>query len=351
MTETEAQPPATPPVDSAGATYIGRRSINEDTVLLRPDLSLFLLADGAGGDGAGDVASALATRSIAAAYEATLADRHERPDVDAFGLYVDARRLASAIHKANREVFEVAQSKKLDDGMGTTIVAAVPSLAYGAIHVAHVGDSRCYRLRGGLLELLTEDHSLLNDVLERWPDVQDDALTKLPRNVVTRALGMQKTVRVTMRTYELLPGDRYLLCSDGLTETVDPERLAMTMSEPKSANDIVALLMEAARELSAHDNVAAVVLSCEPPAGADLPALAFRPHRKTSQDGPSRSSRSESSEPEIVILGITEGPQVVPKHAESLLPDASQDPAEDGAPHEERLPGWREALDELTRKT
>src|SRR6185295_2804941 len=110
-----------------------------------------------------------------------------------------------------------ARASKEKEGMGTTIVAAVPAPRSGAIHVAHVGDSRCYRLRARHFEQLTEDHSLLNDVLESWPDVDDSALARLPRNVVTRALGMDEKLRVSIRSYEMVGGDRYLLCSDGLT--------------------------------------------------------------------------------------------------------------------------------------
>lgn len=350
MTETDAVQPPLPRVDAAGATYVGRRPVNEDAVLLRPDLSLFLLADGAGGAGAGDVASRMALEAVARSYEATAVDRVDGPDVDAYGLYVDARRLASAVHHANREVFEAAEARRAAgaadasggrDGMGTTLVALVPAPAYGIVHVAHVGDSRCYRLRGGLLEPLTEDHALLNDVLEMWPDLKDDALAKLPRNVVTRALGMQKTVRVTVRSFELLAGDRYLLCSDGLTETVELERLAWMLSESAPADVVVDHLIEVSRRLSANDNVAAVMLAFEPPDGQALPAPIPRPRARSplapgQGDAQSLPPRRESSEPEIVILGITEGP---------TAPRVVSRPSDRPAP-----PGWREAIDELSRK-
>ncbi|HWL89403.1 MAG TPA: protein phosphatase 2C domain-containing protein, partial [Polyangiaceae bacterium] len=254
-------------IRSASATHTGRREVNEDAALVRPDLDLFVLADGAGGQGAGDVASQLAIEAIASAFEASGEGREERADIDAFGLYVDARRLASAIQQANRAVMERAKGEKSPQPMGTTVVAVLPRASYGAIHVAHVGDSRCYRWREGMLELMTEDHSLLHDVLETWPDMADDVLKKLPRNVVTRALGMLEHLRVTVRTLDLHAGDRYLLCTDGITEALAPHRLGLLLGGAKSADEAADALVGAARDAGARDNITALVVICDPGEG------------------------------------------------------------------------------------
>ncbi|WP_394822769.1 PP2C family protein-serine/threonine phosphatase [Pendulispora albinea] len=360
--EPAASPPASPEaapsprapivVRSASATHIGARAFNEDALLERADLGLFVLADGAGGHGAGDVASQLALQAIADAFEASGVDRTERADVDTFGLYVDARRLVSAIQHANRAVMEQAKSQNADKGMGTTVVAAFPAVGYGSIHIAHVGDSRCYRWREGLLELLTEDHSLLHDVLETWPDMGDDVLKKLPRNVVTRALGMQDPLRVTVRTNELLPRDRYLLCSDGVTEALPRQRLHALLGEAKSAEEAARTLVDAAWAAGARDNITALVLICEPALagegvgdGGVLTAMSQTLERAFLVPTGERESSEpgdvpRDDEPEIVILGVAEGPQVVPRKEKRPDMDSNEDLGAE----------WREALDELTRK-
>jgi len=142
-------------VNGAGATDIGRREHNEDHVLVRPELGLFVLADGAGGHNAGNVASALATTTVANVFETSATTLVDRPEVDRFGLWTVARRLSAAIHRANDEVIDVAKKTARYQGMGTTLVAIAFSTDADVVHVAHVGDSRCYRLRGGLLDPLT----------------------------------------------------------------------------------------------------------------------------------------------------------------------------------------------------
>ena len=166
-----AQAPLT--LKAAGRTDIGRRrQHNEDVVLVREDLGLFVVADGAGGHNAGEVASALAARSMENYFGATIRATHAAPEFNRLGMPNGARRLSAAVHKANRDVVEIARTSAKHRGMGTTVVAAYFSPRSGLMHVAHVGDSRCYRMRDGDFELLTQDHSLLTDVLEQRPDPQ-----------------------------------------------------------------------------------------------------------------------------------------------------------------------------------
>ena len=144
--------------------------------------------------------------------------------------------------------------------------------------MAHVGDSRCYRLRAGILEALTVDHSLLVDVLEAHPEADDALLARTPQHAVTRALGMEETLRVSVRTLKALAGDVYLMCSDGLTDALDDERIEALLSESRTPEEHVQALLHAALGAGAQDNVAAVVVACR---DADAP-----PRRRTSMRPP-----------------------------------------------------------------
>ncbi len=309
-------------VTAAGGTDIGKvRKHNEDAILLRPDLSLFILADGAGGHNAGNVASALATTAIANFVEATGPHGADEPDLDAFGLPIAARRLAAALQKANDDILDIAKTSNKLRGMGTTAVAISCSERSGMIHVAYVGDSRCYRWRDGMFELLTHDHSLINDALEMKPNIGDAALAKLPQNVVTRALGMEPSVRVSMRTHRMLAGDKYLLCSDGLSDVVDEDTMSDMLAVDRSPEEIVRALINKALSQDARDNIAAVVVSCALAEGAvAVPRAAHVPHRLSSIPPP-----PGADDPEIVILGEADvdGPHlhVVPSESvdESVL--------------------------------
>jgi protein phosphatase len=319
---------------AAGATDIGKRAHNEDHVLLRPELGLFLLADGAGGHNAGNVASALATTTVANVFETSGAMHADAPELDSVGLPSVARRLSAAIHRANAEIIDIAKRSERYHGMGTTLVAMALSLppegsagAGGAwsqvnVHVAHVGDSRCYRLRAGALEPLTSDHSLLVDVLEAHPDADDALLARTPQHAVTRALGMEESLRVSIRTLRVLAGDVYLMCSDGLTDALDDDRIEAILSEPRAPDEQVQALIHAALDAGAQDNVAAVVVACrdsEP-----------RPRRRTSMRppplpppviAPVAARPPFGSAPEIIIVGVET--HVVPSEsADARLLDA-----------------------------
>jgi serine/threonine protein phosphatase PrpC len=286
-------------VSAAGLTDIGKvRRHNEDAILLRPDLALFILADGAGGHNAGNVASALATTAIANFFEAT-GHGAEEPDLDAFGLPIAARRLAAALQKANDDILEIAKTSNKLRGMGTTAVAVSCFERTGMIHVAHVGDSRCYRWRDGVLELMTHDHSLINDALEMRPNIDDKTLAKLPQNVVTRALGMEPSIRVSMRTHRMLSGDKYLLCSDGLSDSVDEDMIGDMLAVDRSPDDVVRSLIHKALEAGARDNVAAIVVAATLADGAvAVPRVVHAVRRPSSMPPP-----GGGSDPEIVILG------------------------------------------------
>jgi serine/threonine protein phosphatase PrpC len=304
---------------AAGLADIGRvRKHNEDTILLREDLNLFLLADGAGGHEAGNVASALATTTVAHHFESTKKLYLETPYFDSFGLPAAARRLSAALHRANHEVLEVAVATNKRKGMGTTIVAAWLDARSGLFHVGHVGDSRCYRLRGRHLELLTQDHSLATEVLEMQPELDETVLAKLPRHVVTRALGMAESVRTTLRSFEPAPGDKYLLCSDGLHGAVPDAQIAEALAIERTPEEQARLLIAMAKDAGSRDNISAVVIDCDP-----IPDILHAPR-------PS-SERPRSSTPMYVELDDT-GPEIVVLDDLNETDEVPVIPADTGSP-------------------
>ncbi|HEX7671474.1 MAG TPA: protein phosphatase 2C domain-containing protein, partial [Polyangiaceae bacterium] len=196
-----APPPASSSpfrVTAAGKTDVGRvRDHNEDKLLLSPELGLFVVADGMGGHNAGEVASALAALSLENCYrvsrtEPLPSDLTEDPRP----LSHDARCLLGAARKANSDVFEISKTHAEHKGMGTTLVAVAVSRPTSEISIAHVGDSRCYRVRGGKIEQLTRDHSLVGDALAWKPDLTEAEIALLPKNIISRALGRGTSVEI-----------------------------------------------------------------------------------------------------------------------------------------------------------
>lgn len=297
---------------AAGLTDVGRaRPSNEDVVLVRSDLDLYAVCDGAGGHRSGEVASALAARSLANYFGATIRRTHEQPEFDRFGIPGGARRLSAAILKANQDVMEIAKSSPQHKGMGTTVVATCFSPRSGLMHVGHVGDSRCYRMRGGHLELLTQDHSLLTDVLEQRPELDDTVLDRLPKNVVTRALGIDPKLRVSMRSYPVVAGDRYLLCSDGLSGMVSSQDIAPALAAKSEPEAVAKELVAAANWAGGHDNVSVLVIDCTQ--GPDADSVPPPPPGVLAQV---REAEARA-DPELLILGIEE--------LESLDADSASD--------------------------
>ncbi len=284
---------------SAAATDIGRRrEVNEDVALARPDLGLYLVADGAGGHEAGDVAANAAVRAVVKFFESfAAAPPASTTALLRLGIEPGARRLAASLHRAHRAVVDIARAAQSQKGMGSTMVAAYFS-SPEVLHVAHVGDSRCYRMRSGHLELLTVDHSIASDVLEKRPDLDDTVLAKLPKNVVTRALGMGESLRVGIQSWPVVAGDRFLLCSDGLSAPLPAGTIAEILNLESDTEAAVQTLIALANDAGGPDNIAVVVVDC--PGGAEQ-AL---PVERISivDDAPAY----RSSDPELLILGIEE---------------------------------------------
>jgi protein phosphatase len=232
-------------VTAVGRTDTGKkRATNEDAYLILEDHHVLAIADGMGRHAAGEVASAIATSAIEEAFA-----QSKRTDADELpSLSKRANQLRSAILYANARIWKKGQENARYEGMGTTVVAAYFSPNKQKVYLAHVGDSRCYRLRAGELKQLTLDHTL-------------GAAGIKGRNeaVLVRALGVEPTVEVDVMTESPLPGDVYLLCSDGLTRMVDAARIAQTLRENEDLAKATAKLVELANAEGGKDNITAIL--------------------------------------------------------------------------------------------
>jgi serine/threonine protein phosphatase PrpC len=258
---------------AVGKTDVGRqREHNEDDLLVETTCDLFAVFDGMGGNNAGEVASALGTRSLRNFFEATEQESasFEESDED---LPESARRLVTGIRKANADIFEISSTHLEHRGMGSTVVALHLGRDDGLAHIAHVGDSRCYRIRDGAIEQLTRDHSLISDALAWNPNLTQEELARLPRNIISRALGLRRSVEIDLLSEPLLPGDLFLLCSDGLTGMLNDrqilELVLLSDDLPEACDNLIAL----ANEAGGTDNITALVIKVDgdlPPPGAAL---------------------------------------------------------------------------------
>ena len=246
-------------IEYAELTDTGRvREHNEDAIGSNPDLGLMVLADGMGGYNAGEVASGIAVQ-IVTELASEGASREELNDIDPHsGLMRQSIILRDAVYRANKIIFQTAQSQTHCEGMGTTIVACM--FYDDKVSIAHVGDSRAYRLRGGQLEQITLDHSLLQELVDRGFYSEEEAQRSTNRNYVTRALGVEPTVEVEVREHEVLPDDIYLLCSDGLPDMVEDDDIHLTISTFNASLDVVGQqLIDLANDHGGRDNVSVML--------------------------------------------------------------------------------------------
>lgn len=231
----------------AGDSHIGLvRSGNEDAFLLAPPL--FAVADGMGGHLAGEVASSLAIETLLASAPRTS----------------DAKALARAVHQANEAVIQAAKEGRGRQGMGTTLTAVM--LDGTRIAVAHVGDSRAYLLHFGRLQQLTNDHSLVADLVRLGQLTPEEARTHPNRSVITRALGSDRNMLVDAFELEAAPGDRLLIASDGLTSMVSDEMIERILATAPTPADAVDALIDAALDAGGTDNVTVIVTDIGRPA-------------------------------------------------------------------------------------
>ncbi len=237
-----------------GLTDVGRRrEKNEDAFLVDPSVRIYAVADGRGGHAAGEIASRLAVDAIADAMRGGGWNPDQGSPEDA------SRLLEASIVEANRRICDSIQFHDEQRGMGTTLVAllALPGKAV----LAHVGDSRAYLVRRGRLLRLTSDHSWVNEQVKLGLLSDDDAQRHPMRNIVTRALGSRPEVAMDLLVEEMLPGDVFLLCSDGLnTMLSDAEIRTLLLSHTGRPEAACRALVEAANDRGGEDNVTVVVV-------------------------------------------------------------------------------------------
>ena len=246
-------------IDIGAGTDVGRvRHNNEDSYRVVPELNLFVLSDGMGGEAHGEVASALAVETVAAHCLEASNNRsapffgEPRPD-----LSEKTNRLASAVHLANRRVHEAAASDPRRRGMGATILAAW--LDGRRLSLVHVGDSRAYLLRAGALEQLTSDHSLVAEQVRRGILTPQQADSSEMQSVLIRALGTQPDVELDADELLLVNGDALLLCTDGLTRMVTDPEIASTLLTCPAAQEAADRLLALANEYGGEDNTTVVL--------------------------------------------------------------------------------------------
>jgi protein phosphatase len=249
------------PLDVASLSHPGMvRSHNEDAAFVDGVAGLAVLADGMGGYNAGEVASGIAVDVISRNMLPDLTSRRDLTKVDSSsGRSHAALLLQHQIEAANKAIYETAQTRPECAGMGTTIVASV--FCGNRASIGHVGDSRCYRLRGDVLEQLTRDHSLLQEQIDSGMLTPERAKYSLNKNLVTRALGIDESAPVDIVEYRVEAGDVYLLCSDGLTDMVDADVIGSTLVRNRSnLGAAAAELVELANRGGGRDNISVVLV-------------------------------------------------------------------------------------------
>ena len=246
-------------LEIVGVTDVGRkRSHNEDAIGSDPEHGLAVLADGMGGYQAGEVASAIAVKTILGEVRAKLKDISPVEVDDDTGFSRGTLLFKSAIEKANKLIYKAAQSKPECEGMGTTVVAI--GFFENRLTVAHVGDSRLYRLRDGHFEQVTSDHSLLQELIDKGFYTPEEARKSLNKNLVTRAIGVEDKVVPDFQEEFVKPGDIYLLCSDGLTDPVDDDEIAAILkSKTSDLEEAGRALVEKANEYGGRDNISVIL--------------------------------------------------------------------------------------------
>jgi len=238
---------------TAGRTDVGRiRQVNEDRTVVLPEqngITVSIVADGMGGHQAGDIASQMAIEAIAEQLNRLSSD---------MGVEELEASVRAAIEQANERIYDVASSKEQFHGMGTTVV--VTAASENALVIGHIGDSRAYKIDKEQLVQLTEDHSLVYELVRSGQITKEEAEHHPRRNVLTRALGTEPNVVVDVHHFNWTEGDMVLMCSDGLSSLVDSETLAAILRSDSDLETKVDELVEKALEAGGDDNITVVLM-------------------------------------------------------------------------------------------
>ena len=256
------------------ATDTGRaRNNNEDSVSMDEAASLIVLADGMGGYNAGEVASGMLTSFLT-----TELGRWLR-EASSTALDTDVKRAMDiCVDNGNRAIFNAANSNPQYAGMGTTLVVAV--FRDSSLLMGHVGDSRAYRLRAGRLQQITHDHSLLQEQIDAGLITVEQAAFSANKNLVTRAVGVEDTVQLETHVHEVMPGDLYLLCSDGLSDMLDDESISQLLLACDSLDEAAGALIDAANDAGGKDNISVILARASSGGSASRSWWPFRKHGK-----------------------------------------------------------------------
>ncbi len=245
----------------SGKTDVGRvRQLNEDCIHVNKELGFAVLADGMGGHQGGEIASAMAVSGITQDLEdaAGTIDSGSEDDQS----LVIGQLLDSSISKTNEEIFVTAESNDQYKGMGTTVVVALTH--NNKLHYAHVGDSRLYRLRAGEFTQLTDDHSLVNELLAQgYYKTRAEAEKAGQKNVITRAVGIGKEVNVDVAEVEVEENDLFLLCSDGLNDMISDHAIAECLKSSTEHEEVLETLIDEACKAGGRDNVSVMLVQAK----------------------------------------------------------------------------------------
>jgi PPM family protein phosphatase len=228
------------------------RENNEDAVAVDASTGLCILADGMGGYNAGEIASGMACAFINSEMSRWLSQAGKNANAKAV-----KRALEICVQNANHSIFNAANSNPQYAGMGTTLVVGV--FQPGRLMLGHIGDSRCYRLRGADFQQITKDHSLLQEQIDAGLITPEQALTSSNKNLVTRALGVEDAVLLDVTENRVDEGDIYMMCSDGLSDMVRDEHIADIMSGGSTLEQKGRQLIAAANEGGGRDNISVVL--------------------------------------------------------------------------------------------
>ncbi len=257
-------------------TDVGReRETNEDNFLTEPAEGLFVVCDGMGGHSSGEIASAMAVEEVK---KFVCETRHQIgvPVSSGESLTAEEVAISEAIKTANEKIFYRSCREKECEGMGTTLVAALD--ADDNIVLAHVGDSRIYRLRDGVFVQLTEDHSLLNHLVRTKGLSAEEVANFDGKNVILRAVGLRDDVVVETQVHPKFPGDIFVLCSDGLTDMVDDETISeVVAARPTELAEACQILTDKANEAGGYDNITVMLMRVEIEMPAPAPARPLPP--------------------------------------------------------------------------
>lgn len=234
-------------IEAAGDSHVGQvRPVNEDAILVGE--TVFVVADGMGGAAGGHIASSTTVESFHDLDGARFGDAEQAEEA-----------MRGAILDANRAIRESAQQDPRFEGMGTTVTAVL--LNGSDLYVGHVGDSRAYLLRDGRLRQLTHDHSLVQQLIDLGRLTEEEAEDHPQAAIITRAVGLSTEVDVDVDTFEPQPGDRLLMCSDGLTRVVNEEEIGQHLADLRDPAEVTRALIDLANERGGPDNISVVILA------------------------------------------------------------------------------------------